>query len=171
MTDLIKRLEDIYLKCNNLLNSIIKEEFLVAGNIAIFAQSEEEFAELSKVAKELTKPSENPNQKYFELVTPITIKNEDNNAEATFTHLYIRKYDDSKYGKNLGDADFEASPEIYNNLKQRVIAGEFPGAEMYDRPGWDTIQLTRSDIRAVAYISTKAMAEKVRIKFDSLTNL
>lgn len=162
---LTKRLKLIFLECSNLVESIIHKSFPVSGNIAIFAQSDEEYDDLSKLKESITKPSDNPNQKYFELIEPIVIK------DAIFTHLYIRKFDHSEYGKYLGDIDFVTNSEEYKELKTRVINKEFPGAVMYDRPGWDNIELSLPNIDVVAYISTQEMAEKARVKFDNLTNL
>ncbi len=55
----------------------------------------------------------------------------------------------------------------YEDYKTRVLAGEvIAGVEIYDRPGWDTIQLTDPKIHSVAYISTRDFSEKVRAKFD-----
>ena len=144
-------------------------EFEVAGNIGVFAQNDEEYSEFSKIAKALTKLSDNPNQKYFELINPIVIK--DGPDSARFTHLYVRKFDPTEYGKNLGDVDFVTDKETYLSLKEQVQNNHFNGATMYDRPGWDTIQIVQASVNVIAYLSTKEMAEKVRVKFDNLTNL
>jgi len=99
----------------------------------------------------------------------LTLK--DKNFTAILTHIYIRKYDPSEYGKYKGDVDFIIDDEEYANLKEKVINKEYAGAEMYQRTGWDTIQITKGEIDVVSYLSTLEMAEKLRVKFDDLTNL
>ncbi len=170
MVNLEDKLSHIFSGCRTLLETIVALDLPTAGNIAVFAQSENEYAELSKLVFTLIHSSNNPNQKYFELVNPI-ILTDGKGAKATFTYIYIRKPDPSDYGKYLGDVDFIMSPNEYEKLKQKIILKKYPGAIMYDRPGWDTIQLTLPEIDVVSYISTKAMAEKARVKFDSLTKL
>lgn len=167
--DLIARISYIFQNCHKVLLAVMQQDFPVAGNIGVFAQNEEEYVQFSMLAKQLTKASENPHQKYFELITPIVVKA--NSTTAKLTHLYIRKFDPSEYGKNLGDVDFVADEENYIELKKQVLDHHFSGASMYDRPGWDTIQMTKIGINVVAYLSTQAMAKKVRVKFDHLTNL
>ncbi len=164
--ELISKLEQIYSDCLKLIGSITEEPLKVSGNVAIFSQSEQEHQLLSKFVKTIVKPSQNPNQKYFELNTPIVL-----NDSAVITHIYIRKHDTTEYGRYLGDIDFVVDPIIYKELKSRVESGEFPNAVMYNRPGWDTIQVSSEEAKAVGYICTQEMAEKVRIKFDNLTNL
>ena len=166
---LLARIEYIYSKCRYLLNSTFKFDLPVAGNIGVFAQSEQEYDQLKSYLTNLIIPSDNPNQKYFQLIDPLSVK--DGEGEAVFTHIYIRKNDPSDYGLNKGDVDFLMEKEDYNSLKKKVINSEYTNATMYDRPGWDTIQIMNEEVDAVAYIATQEMAEKVRIKFDNLTNL
>jgi hypothetical protein len=139
----------------------------VAGNIGIFCQTEEEYIKFLALKDPLTKPSTNPNQKYFELLKPIKIDAKDILPEAIYTHLYIRKPDYTPYGKYLGDVDFVMDEESYKQFKLDVLAGKYAeGIEIYNRPNWDTVQITYSGVSSVAYISTKEFSEKVRIKFD-----
>lgn len=166
-TQLLSRIEYIYSNCNELIKSTFGQEFKMSGNIGIFAQSKEEFQNFKRIADELTKPSENPNQKYYELKVPITLKDSD----AEFTHLYIRKFDPSEYGKHKGDIDFVVDSETYEKYKQEVMNSKYSEAKMYDRPGWDTIQISKPEVDVVSYLTTQEFAEKVRVKFDNLTQL
>lgn len=145
---------------------ILGEYLPNSGNMGVFCHSDEEYTSLTKLREELTEPADNPNQKYYKLSEPIVIPAEGDVPETTYTHLYIRKPDPTPYGKYKGDVDFIIAPEKYLKLKEKVENGEVKGAEIYDRPGWDNIQLSDHDIDAVAYVSTKEMTEKVRVKFD-----
>lgn len=164
---LLSRIEYIYSNCNELIKSTFGREFQMSGNIGIFAQSDEEFNSFKQIADELTRPSDNANQKYFELKVPIILKDPD----AEFTHLYVRKFDPSEYGKNKGDIDFVTDLESYKKYKQEVVNSKYPEAQMYDRPGWDTIQINKPEVDVVAYLTTTEFARKVRVKFDNLTQL
>lgn len=153
-------LKKIHSDCHELCQRILSKGLQIAGNIGVFCKDDEEYKRFSKLCGELIKPSDNPNQKYFELKEPISI------SDATYTHLYIRKPDTTEYGKYRGDIDFIMSPTEFDLLKQKVNAGGIPGAEIYNRPGWDMVKLTSSDIGSVSYVTTKKMAEKIRVRFD-----
>jgi len=168
--DLTQKLEHIYKGSKELLNLVMGKDYKSSGNIAIFAQSDDEFQILNKLKNQVTKPSENPNQKYFELIEPITFKYNDYPAD-TFTHLYIRKFDPSDYGKYLGDIDFVCRDEEYKVLREQVQSGLFNGAEIYGRPGWDNIQISSKDYDVLPYLGPLEMAIKARVKFDDVTNL
>lgn len=166
MDELQKRIEQIHLDCHKLCIMSIRKYLPVAGNLGVFSQSEDEYLIFSKLQKELVEVSANPKQKYFKLISPIIISTIDENPQAIYTHLYIRKFDPSPYGTYLGDVDFVMRRDAYIKLRESVSRGFIPGAEIYKRPGWDTIQITDPNINSVAYISTRNFAEKVRVKFD-----
>ena len=88
-----------------------------------------------------------------------------------------------KYGKERSDRKFKSEDSRkrsfdYSNssadnkgkendqLKKEIVTNPIEGVVMYDRPGWDTIQITDPGISSVAYISTMEMAIKARVKFD-----
>lgn len=162
--ELNELIREIHIGCFKLCHEAIGRYLPIAGNIGIFCQSEEDLENYTKAKEELTYPSENPDQKYFTLKTPIFIPETDGIPSATYTYLYIRKPNiDSP---ELGDVDFVLPKNEYEELKAKVINGEnIEGASIYDRPGWDTIEIRNPDIRALAYISTQEMAEKVRVRF------
>lgn len=136
----------------------------VAGNIGIFCQTEDDFQMFTRVREEITEPSINPNQKYFRLKEPIVLPTVNGIPETTYTYLYIRK--PSPDSPELGDVDFVLPANEYVALKQRILSGEkIKGAQIYNRPGWDNIEIRDSQIKALTYVSTQEMAEKVRIKF------
>ena len=93
-----------------------------AGNIGVFCHYDVEYEALIKFRKELTEPSDNPNQKYFTLLKPIVIPAQDDVPETTYTHLYIRKPD--PYRHHVGDVDFYLEPEKYKQLKDELIEGK-----------------------------------------------
>lgn len=164
MNELLNRIKDIHENCYTLIINSMGQNLEVAGNIGVFCQNDKEFVQLKKLQKILTKESDNQNQKYFELLKPITIKSDKGLPEAIYTHLYIRKPDPTPYGKYKGDIDFIMATKDYELAKQNVKS--INGAELYDRPGWDTIQITSPEVSSVAYISTKEFSKKVRVKFD-----
>lgn len=166
MEELIERIKNIHTDCHILINQSAGRILPVAGNLGVFCQSEEEYDHFLALSKGITFPSNNPNQKYFELKESITIQAKEDIPEASYTHLYIRKPDPTPYGNFLGDIDFVMESDEYKNLKKLVGNGKINGAEIYDRPGWDTIQITNPDINSVAYVSTKDFAKRVRVKFD-----
>ncbi len=163
---LTQRIERTHKDCHKLLKQALGYYLPVAGNIGIFCQSEEEYNNFIVFKDQNTYPSDNPNQKYFQLLEPVTISISDQLPKATYTYLYIRKPDPSPYGKYLGDVDFVMESSDYESLVERVENGEVEYASLYDRPGWDTIQIIDPNVRSVAYISTKEFSEKVRVKFD-----
>lgn len=163
--EVLSRIQKIHDACFKLCFEALGRHLPVAGNVAIFCQSEEEFDTFSKLKEELTYPSENPNQKYFALKKPIRISNLDAGTAAIYTHLYIRNPNSAS--PEAGDIDFILSEKEYGALKQRLLNGELiKGASIYDRPGWDTIEIRDPEIDALAYVSTREMAVKVRVRFD-----
>lgn len=167
--DFQQKLEKIYAESKKLLISTFERNYTSSGNIAIFSQSEKEYKDYKHIVNQLIIPSENSNQKYFELQSPITLAYDEYND--VITHIYIRKYDPSDYGKYSGDMDFVCSNDEYMKLKTDVLSRKIPNCTMYERTGWDTIQITHKESPVVAYLSTMEMAIKARMKFDNLTNL
>lgn len=164
--ELLRTIESIHFRCNKLCRLVLGKYLANSGNIGVFCHADDEYKLLTKVDEELTLPSDNPNQKYFRLRKPIVIAFKGDIPKATYTHLYIRKPDPTPYGKYLGDVDFVMESQDYLKLKNALLNGKVvKGAQIYNRPGWDTIQLTDSSIDVVAYVSTQEFAEKVRVKF------
>lgn len=163
--DILSRIQQIHDGCFKLCYEAFGNYPPVAGNVGIFCQSAGEFDYFSQIQKELTYSSENPDQKYFELKVPIQIGNPEVGTSAEYTHLYIRR--PSSDSPEAGDIDFVLTQEKYADLKQNLLSGKvILGASIYNRPGWDTIELRNPEISALAYVCTQEMAEKVRIKFD-----
>lgn len=161
---LIYTLERIHVDCHRLCRKALGRYLPVAGNIGVFCQSDEEFEMYTKVRERVTHQSDDPNQKYFALKEPIVMSAHGDIPSATYTHLYIRK--PNPESPEAGDVDFVLSKDEYAKLKDRIIGGEaIPGASIYDRPGWDTIEVRDPHISALAYIGTQEMAEKARKRF------
>ena len=161
LNDLISKIhEDCFKLCKDKLGTYLP----VAGNIGIFCQSDADYAKYSKIKEDLTYPSSNPDQKYFELKTPIMIDQIGDIPETIYTHLYIRK--PNKDSPEAGDVDFVLQEKDYSKMKERVMQGKYgEGVSIYDRPGWDNIEIKSPEINAIAYVSTLEMAQKVRVKF------
>ncbi len=159
-----KIIEQIHKDCFRICYLALGKYLEIAGNVGIFCQSEQEYGEFVSSKNELTEPSDNPNQKYFKLRKNIIIPRANDIPETIYTHLYIRKPDPTPYGLYRGDIDFVLDLIKYLEFKKTIK--QVVGAQIYDRPGWDTIQITNPQIKSVAYVSTKEFAEKVRVKFD-----
>lgn len=157
-------INEIHLGCFILCKDAIGEYLPIAGNIGIFCQTEDDFLEFTKAREKITEPSSNPDQKYYRLIEPFIILASKDIPQTIYTHLYIRK--PANDSPELGDIDFILSLKEYLSLKQKIVEGiKIKGASIYNRPGWDNIELRNPKINALAYISTQEMAEKVRIKF------
>jgi hypothetical protein len=164
MDHLMELINKIHTGCFQLCREALGVHLPVAGNVGVFCQSEEDFGEFTKLRDKLVHPSSNPNQKYFELKEPITVSEIDDIPSTTYTYLYIRK--PNLASPEAGDIDFVTPRDEYAILKQKLLNGEsVPNAFVYGRPGWDMIELRNPKINALAYIGTKEMVEKVRIKF------
>jgi len=156
--------KNIHVDCFKLCKDAIGKYLPVAGNVGIFCQTEDDFLEFTNIRKEITEPSSNPVQKYYRLNEPFVIPAVDDIPQTIYTHLYIRK--PSNDSPEAGDVDFVLSSKEYLSLKQKIMEGvEIKGAGIYNRPGWDNIEIRNSKINALTYIGTQEMAEKVRIKF------
>ncbi len=157
-------IKEIHLACSKACHKGIGKYLPVAGNVGIFCQNEDDFNMYDGIRKEITHTSNNPDQKYFELIEPIVFEEEEGIPGARYTHLYIRKPAEDSPEK--GDVDFVLPPEEYMELKESVVRGELPeGVTIYDRPGWDNIEIRDPEFDGLAYVSTQEMAEKVRVRF------
>ena len=169
--ELFEAIKHIHFECHKLC----KQSFGYhlpnnAGNIGVFCHYDEEYENLIKIRRELTEPSDNPNQKYFTLLKPIVISAQYDVPETTYTHLYIRKPD--PYRHHVGDVDFYLEPGKYKGLKDELIAGKkMKGARVFDRPDLDMIELYDPDVDVLAYVSTEKMSDAVRVKRSNITKL
>lgn len=161
----------IHRACYELCKQSFGSYFPNAGNIGYFCHYDDEYKILTNLRKQLCEPSDNPDQKYFRLLEPLTIPAENNLPEVTYTYLYIRKPD--PYRHHVGDIDFYVEPEEYTQLKSKLNkGGTIPGARIFPREDLDMIELYHPNIDALAYLSPRKMAEKVRIKVPgSVTDL
>lgn len=134
-----------------------------SGNLGIFCHYDDEYEKLVEIRKSLTEPSENPNQKYFKLHTPITYEAHKTAPRQIYTHLYIRKPD--PYRHHVWDLDFFLEPSEYQRLKSEFLDGKnLPWARLFPRTDLDMIELYDPDSDVLAYVSTNMMTERVRIK-------
>ena len=164
--ELLDAVTHIHFECYKLCKFSFGMHLPNAGNVGVFCHTDEEYEFLTKLRKEMTEVSDNLDQKYFKLHKPIVIPATNDVPETTYTYLYIRKPDPTPYGKYVGDVDFVLEEDEYTKIKNKLLNGQtIKGAEIYDRPGWDTIQLTDPNVDAVAYISTEEFSKKVRVKF------
>lgn len=139
-----------------LIKKVFGKNIAVAGNIALFSHSEIEYSFLKALTKDLIIISSNPRQKYFQLIDPIILGNN------KYEWLYIRK--PKVDSPQVGDIDFVLGDDEYNFLKNKVAGGGIKFARIYDRPNWDMIELFDPKSNVLPYITTKSMAEKVRLK-------
>ena len=165
-----KAIEHIHFECYKLCKHSLGKYLPNAGNIGIFCHYDDEYEQLVVMRKQITKPDNDPDRKYFELLKPIVIPAKDDIPETTYTHLYIRRPD--PYRAQVGDIDFYLEQDAYDKLKQEMLTGKkVPGARVFDRPDLDMIELCDPDVDALGYVSTSTMTEKVRIKLSDATNL
>jgi len=159
-------MKQIHRDCHQLCSRLLGKSYGVAGNIGVFSRNDKDYKMLTSYQIDVTETSGNPNQKYFQLKSAIIIPAEGDIPESIYTYLYIRKPDPTPYGLYLGDIDFVLKPQEYHDLKNSLLTGAIiKGVEIYDRPGWDMLQLTDPGISSVAYLCTQEMAEKVRVRF------
>lgn len=163
--ELLEAMKHIHFSCYALCKQSFSRWLPNAGNIGVFCHYDEEFKRLTKIRQALTLPSDNPDQKYYQLHQPIVISAEGDVPEATYTHLYIRKPD--PYRHHVGDVDFYLEPKDYAELKQSLLDGkEITGARIFPRADLDMVELYNPDTDVLAYVSQKTMTEKVRVKIS-----
>lgn len=168
--DLFEAIKHVHFECYKLCKQSFAYYLPNAGNMGIFCHYEDEYDNLIKIRKELTEESDNVNQKYFRLHSPIVISERGDIPETTYTYLYIRKPDPYRF--HVGDVDFFLENEKYNNLKQSMIEGnKLTGARIFDRPDLNMIELYDPDVDALAYVSTETMSTQVRVKLSDITKL
>lgn len=162
-SELEQAINYIHTECHKLCKQIIGEYLSVAGGVGVFCHFDDEYELLTQFRKEQTKPSDDPNQKYFQLLDPIVVAESDGVPAATYEWLYIRK--PSGDSPQVGDIDFVLPELKYNKLRQSVRSGSIEDASIYERPGWDMIELKTANSDVLPYVCTKEMAEKVRVRF------
>ena len=161
--ELLEAIKHTHFACFELCKKAFDKYFSVAGNMGIFCHYDDEYKFLTELRKKLTEESDNLNQKYFRLHSPIVIPAREDVPETTYTYLYIRRPD--QYRAQIGDVDFILDDEKYIELKKSLQNGsQVNGAKIFDRPDLDMVELSDPDTDALAYISTRAMTEKVRVK-------
>lgn len=158
--------EQAYVLCINTFGKPLKN----AGNIGVFCQSEAQYIAFTELRTKMTKQSNDINQKYFELNEPIVYEAVGEIPKATYTHLYIRRYDPEEL--HIGDVDFYLEDSEFHALKKRVSLGEdVIGARLYDRKDLDMVELYDKSMETLAYVSTKEMTERARVKQSEETVL
>lgn len=167
---LLEAITHIHVSCYGLCKQSFDKFLPNAGNVGVFCHYDDEYDLLVKIRNEMVKPSDDPNQKYFELLEPIVIPAQGDIPETTYTHLYIRKPD--IYRAQVGDIDFYLEQSEYDKLKQSLNDGtKIKGARIFPRNDLDMIELYDPDIDALGYVSTNDMSQKVHIKLSEETNL
>ncbi|MEK7585750.1 MAG: hypothetical protein AAB477_00750 [Patescibacteria group bacterium] len=167
---LIEAVKHTHFACFELCKKAFGNYLPVAGNMGVFCHYDDEYKFLIKLREELTESTDNLNQKYFRLHNPIIIPTKDDIPETIYTYLYIRRPD--QYRAQVGDVDFVINDEEYTILKKTLLEdSKINGAKVFDRPDLDMIELSDPDIDTLAYVSTKAMTEKVRVKQSEITKL
>lgn len=168
--ELLEAIEHIHFACFELCKQSFGTYLPVAGNMGVFCHYEDEYEKLTQIRKDITEAPDNLNQKYFRLHGPIIIPARENVPETIYTYLYIRRPD--QYRAQVGDVDFVIDDEKYIELKKSLQgSSKMNGAKIFDRPDLDMVELSDPDIDALAYVSPRAMTEKVRIKQSEFTKL
>ncbi len=161
--ELLEAIKHTHFACFELCKKAFNKYFPVAGNMGVFCHYNDEYKFLIELRKKLTEESDNLNQKYFRLHNSIVIPAREDVPETIYTYLYIRRPD--QYRAQVGDVDFMIGDKEYGELKESLQKGsQINGANIFDRPDLDMVELSDPDIDALAYVSTRAMTEKVRVK-------
>lgn len=161
--ELLEAITHTHFTCFELCKKAFDKYFPVAGNLGIFCHYGDEYKFLNELRKKLTEESDNLNQKYFRLHNPIIIPTRGDVPKTTYTYLYIRRPD--QYRAQVGDVDFVIDDKKYIELKKSLQSGsQINGVKIFDRSDLDMIELSDPDIDSLAYVSTQAMTEKVRVK-------
>ena len=161
--ELLDAIKHIHFTCYELCEQSFGHYLPVAGNVGVFCHYDDEYNLLTTIRERLTKPSDNPNKKYFALYEPVVIPKKDDVPETTYTHLYIRKPD--PYRAQVGDVDFILEEPQYSELKKSLIDGKkIKGLRVFERSDLDMLELHNPDIDALGYVSPRDMTEKVRVK-------
>jgi len=147
-SELLKAIRYIHLESYKLCKTAFGKYLANAGNIGIFCHFDDEYLNLTIIKKELTYPSNNPDQKYFTLLKPIIIPQIEDLPEIEYKYLYIRKpREDSP---QVGDLDFYFEDEEFKSVKSLILKEkEFPGARIYDRVDLNMIELFNPNVDVV----------------------
>ncbi len=160
--EIYKAVEHINYEAYKLCEASFGRYLSNSGNLGIFCHYDDEYDFLTGIREELTKAYDNKNQKYFRLHEPIVVPRKDNIPETIYTYLYIRKPD--PYRHHVGDMDFYLQEAEYAKLKAEMEVGrELHGARLFPSPHLDMIELYNPDSDVLAYASTKAMTNTVKI--------
>ena len=160
---LLEAIKYIHIACYKLCKQSFGEYLPNTGNLGVFCHYDSEYERLVEIRKQLTEPSDDPNQKYFKLHEPIIIPAQDDMPETTYTHLYIRKPD--PYRHHVGDVDFYLEQSQYDELKQSMLNDKIiKGARIFPRNDLDMIELYDPDVDTLAYVSTNLMTQKAHAK-------
>lgn len=162
-SQLVDQVTHIYYECAQLIHTSIGYVPETAGNVAIFCQTDEEYDTFQELTIHLTKTSDNPAQKYFQLIEPISIKGKSEIPPTVMSWLYIRK--PSKDTPEVGDIDFVLELEEYNKLKEQTGNGNIQNGSIYKRADWDMLEFKNTKYDSIPYITTLPMAEKARLRF------
>jgi len=154
---LLEAVQHIHFACYELCKQSFGEYLPNAGNMGVFCHYDDEYERLVAIRKEITEPSDNPEQKYFALYEPIVIAAKDGVPQTAYTHLYIRRPD--PYRHHVGDVDFYLEPEQYDELKQSLLNGkQIKGARVFPRNDLDMVELYSPDVDVLGYVSTNTMS-------------
>ena len=154
---LLEAIKYTHYACHKLCKQSFGTYLPNAGNMGVFCHYDDEYERLVAIRKEITEPSDNPEQKYFALYEPIVIAAKDGVPQTAYTHLYIRRPD--PYRHHVGDVDFYLEPEQYDELKQSLLNGkQIKGARVFPRNDLDMVELYSPDVDVLGYVSTNTMS-------------
>ena len=102
--ELYEAIKHTHFACFELCRMAFGKYLPISGNIGIFCHYDNEYTFLTKLREELTKSSDNWNQKYFRLHEPIVVPSKDAVPKTVYTYLYIRRPDQTH--PEVGDVDF-----------------------------------------------------------------
>ena len=149
---LTQLVEEIVKKANNLKNKHTSEKNAPVNYTCIFAQSKEEYNNLTMVAKEIGSViKETPTGPLFHIQPLHTVAGD-------LRLLKIRRPDTTR--TELGDADFTV--ERYSEFKKRYVSRT--GFKLVPRENFEMIELVDSRFNVRAYFSNPPLNEQWRIE-------
>lgn len=81
--ELLEAIKHVHFACHDLCKASFDKYLPNASNMGIFCHYNDEYTRLVAIRNQIAKPSDDPNQKYFEPYEPIVIPAQDGIPETT----------------------------------------------------------------------------------------
>ncbi|MDQ6985080.1 MAG: hypothetical protein Q9M91_03130 [Candidatus Dojkabacteria bacterium] len=160
LSELLGIIQRIHIESYELAFETYDRIFDNSGNIGVFTHFDDEYKYLKNAERMVSKVSDDPSIKYFELIDPINMPSIKNFPEVSYTHLYLRKPDSSEYGNHYGHIDFNVNvtelKEMLKGIKKNTNQSIYKYGEL------EMIELRNEKYNSLAYINTPEIAKSIR---------